>query len=109
MDDSVEEDWLEKYPIDVNIDLIGETLLFPCWTDEKDHHIGLMQRSGNEIICYIRIFNIFQGKITISKSAYLYPNFVDKFIAINAQTQTSRESNLEIELLEITKSINGYF
>ncbi|WP_298911357.1 HNH endonuclease [uncultured Nostoc sp.] len=105
MDNSLEGLWLKKYPIDANIDLIGEKTIFPYWTDEKDHHIGLIQRLDSNLICCIKIFNIFQGIIIISKNAHLYPTFIDKFIAINAQTQESRESDLETELLKITESI----
>ncbi len=108
LDNSLEENWLRKHSIDAKIGLVeGEISLFPHFTNEKDHHIALIERSDsdNKLICRIKIFNAFQGVITISKSLHLYPNFVSKFIAINAQTQKSRESDLEIELLKIAGAI----
>lgn len=104
-DPALEGNWIRKYPLAARIEFIGErkNLWFP-WKDDNDHHIALIDKVNRRIVCYIKIFNVFQGLITISISPTLYPKFSNKFIAINAQTKEMRESDLDIELLNLYMS-----
>ncbi|MEH2056079.1 MAG: HNH endonuclease [Nostoc sp.] len=95
--DFQKERWHNK-SIDFNIDLYGEKSWFPYLYDDhykNNIHVGSLLKVNNYLRCYIKIFDIFQGVITISNDASLYPNFVNKLIAINSQKQTSEQFDLE--------------
>jgi len=95
--DFQKERWQNR-SIDFNIDFYGEKSWFPYlyFDNYKNNiHVGSLLKINNYLRCYIKIFDIFQGVITISNDASLYPNFVNKLIAINSQNRTSEQFDLK--------------
>ncbi|MEH2392124.1 MAG: HNH endonuclease [Nostoc sp.] len=91
------ERWQNR-SIDFNIDFYGEESWFPyLYSDnyKNNIHVGSILNINNYLRSYIKIFDIFQGVITISNNASLYPNFVNKLIAINSQNRTSEQFDLK--------------
>ncbi|QFP71406.1 HNH endonuclease [Bacillus subtilis] len=80
-----------------------EKKLLNLWEDEPLYHMAFMQKSGKNIIIYIKIFNVFDGSVILSNNADCYHDFEPKFISINPVTGIKRESNIYEEIVRRRK------
>jgi hypothetical protein len=79
----------------------GPGFALPLWNNEPNAHIAIMKVAGSGIIGLIRVFQVFNAAITVSETASLYPLFVDKFLLIDPSTGTTRQTDLDTELLRV--------
>jgi|WetSurMetagenome_2_1015567.scaffolds.fasta_scaffold01024_6 hypothetical protein len=86
--------WGDKYKIHGSIGLCKELNIVPFRLHLETSHIAFLQRTKNDIVCYIRIFAVFEGVIKISESAQSYPHFQDSFLAIETLPGNIREMDI---------------
>ncbi|MBW4449716.1 MAG: HNH endonuclease [Spirirestis rafaelensis WJT71-NPBG6] len=111
-DECLKEDWYQKYPtIKANIGFFGDnssSFLENIWGNELNSHIALLIPNQQETLCYVKIFNTFQGVIVVSENSPFSYDLLEsdspgKFIAINSQTGEKRESSLCEEIKRTNK------
>lgn len=93
----------EKYPIKANIGLVGkdESNLFQKIS--PNHHVAIMLKDKNVINCYIKIFNVYEGRVQVSIDAERYSDFVNRFISIDPVTGSLEETNFVDKILNIVR------
>ncbi len=79
---------------------------FYFWEAEEDAHIAFLWKHENNLICAIRIFKSFVGKICISENADKYKNIQNGFVSINVRNQEKRESTIKEELSRLAVNID---
>ncbi len=84
------EDSLDKNSINGTIDFIHENkpmFEFPC----EDCHVAYMFKREGKILCYIKVFDVFEGLICISQNSDLYPDFTSKCMFFEYKTKNYSE------------------
>jgi hypothetical protein len=107
-DEGLKVDYYKKYTFKGRIKQINGSSFIPLpfLNNEHNSHIAFLMELNGTIVCYIKVFNIFEGGITISDNVKNYPRFEEKFIIINPQTGVTRESNLIDEIIRIGRINN---
>lgn len=54
-------------------------------------HVAYLFNEGNKIICYVKIFNVFEGFFCVSENLSRYPNFEKKIMFLNYKERTYEE------------------
>lgn len=93
LDEKLTAEFYKKYPIKGRIEPTGGYSMLPVWDDEPNTHIAFLKKANGKITCFVKVFSIFEGMITVSDNASNYPEFEDRFISINPQTGVIRESS----------------
>lgn len=96
-------DWSQKYPIRGDIGFVGNQARLNMWLNEPNSHIALMIRERNRIGCYVRVFNVIDGIISVTENANLYPRFEGEFLSIDTVTGNMRRSTF----IEEAKRLGG--
>lgn len=77
--------------------------MFDLWNKEPKNHIAFMNVDGNQIVCYLRIFSVFEGVIEISNNAEKYAFFEGRFISNDPVTGALRESSYIDEIIRLNQ------
>jgi HNH endonuclease len=103
---SPDVDWATKHPVKGRVGMILGTPLFTQWDRELHSHIGFIEPDQVDLVCYVRIFQTFEGLVHISSEGWRYPAFEGRFIAIDPVARIERQSGYMEELLRLTRE-NG--
>lgn len=107
LDESDKSEWVKKYGIQGSINLKGLSPIPNFWDNEPNSHVSCILAVGNAIVCLIKIFDVFEGVIEVSKDREKYRGFEPKFISIDAKTGRIRESTFDEELSRILANPNS--
>lgn len=86
-------DCFSKYKFEGAVDLIGKKPLFGFDLYKNKHATMIFEKFGN-IYCYVKIFNLFQGIICLSKNPESYPKFELKCLQLDYINKTFNELEL---------------
>ncbi len=109
MDKKFNNEW-SKYKIRGEINLVQTCNAgFDFWNTKHDQnsHVAVLLQSKSYVCCKIRIFNIFFGNICISENLAAYNNFRPRFLIINPETKTERESSLSKEVQRLSDALKS--
>lgn len=84
------EDALSKNKINGFVDFVHDkTPMFeiPC----DDCHVALIFKEQDKILCYVKIFDAFEGVFCVSEKASLYPNFENRCILLDYKAKKYSE------------------
>jgi hypothetical protein len=99
--------WSRKYIIEGHIGSYeNENLskIFKLWDKHLNSHIAFLMKRGNSLICGIRVFKIFMGRILLSKEANKYKNIgLGCFWEVDVSSGLKIESTLEEEIYKKLK------
>jgi hypothetical protein len=101
MDKAKGVDWATKYPIRSSVDITGEQPIFPFWQREAHSHIGFIAPGAEDLTCYVRIFQVFEGLVCVSTEGARYPGFRGGFIAIDPVAGADRQSSYVDEIMRL--------
>lgn len=100
--DAPPEEWADKYKLRGQVKLFEGEGMMPMFTNPDSAHIAYVSKQGSTVVCYLRIFKVFEGIIEVSASPDRYPDFQDQFCSIDASTGAVRQCRLVDEFLRLS-------
>ncbi len=89
---------LKQFQTSGIIEYIGESPSIDIWKHLDDAYIGVMVRLSGFIFIYIKLLNVIEGLILVSKQSFNYKNYEDKIVIIDPRNRTHQENILRAEL-----------
>lgn len=101
-DTKLKGDWSARYPIRGQLGIFDESAPhLPFLHDRPGQHIVLLSRAQGRIGAYIRIFEIFEGAVEVTKNADQYPAFIPQFLAIDPVSGRCDKSTVDEEIIRL--------
>jgi hypothetical protein len=86
------------------IGLCTRTPMFPQWQDNADAHLSFITTSEQTaVVVYVRVFDIFEGQVVVSRNVDRYPDYVPMFLCNDAVSAEVREVALADECERIDR------
>ena len=95
------EGWSAKELVRGEIDFVGEKPTYPFWHDGTKSHLAFSMAVPEGIVVYVRVFELFEGKILVSESPARYGDFEGKFLRNDPVTGNVREVDLVDEFARL--------
>jgi hypothetical protein len=86
-----DDDWASKERVRNAINLIDDKPEYPFWHDGTKSHLAFIMAVKHEIYVYVRIFELFEGKLLVTNCGDRYPGFEGMFLSNNPGTGAVRE------------------
>lgn len=75
--------WSKNFSVNYNIEIYNESTLKNIFKNTHiNSHSALLRKTGNYLICFIKIFQVFIGYVCVSKNSEQYPNFRSEYVEI---------------------------
>ena len=107
-DKKLNGDWSAQYPIRGQLGAFNKIApLLPFLADRPNQHIVLLSRAQGRIGAYVRIFEVFDGMVEVTKNADQYPSFIPQFLAIDPVSGRCDKSTVDEEIARLAISMGG--
>lgn len=97
----LDDDWSSKQRVRGVIDLIGEKPEYPFWHDGTRSHLAFAMPTEDGICIYVRVFELFEGRLLVSENKDRYAGFEGRFLSNNPVTGVLREVDLVEEFARL--------
>ena len=95
------EGWSAKERVRGEVGLVGEKPVYPFWHDGTKSHIAFSMAVPEGIVVYVRVFELFEGKILVSELPARYGSFEGKFLRNDPVAGEVREVDLVDEFARL--------
>lgn len=101
-DTKLKGDWSARYPIRGQMGIFNKSApLLPFLYDRPSQHMVLLSRAQGRVGAYIRVFEIFEGTVEVTKNADQYPLFTPQFLAIDPVSGQCDKSTADEEIARL--------
>jgi hypothetical protein len=98
--DYVLSDKLDVAGLFGKVDLIGDKKDGLSFLADADSHTAILKREGNNIFCYVNLFNTFEGVLIVTNQVDNYHCNEGRFLVIDVPKNEMRESSLIEEIIK---------